>query len=85
MKFFFWLTCFLLNIGCTSEKISLEILQPKSDQPDFFKFKEFQFREQVLYVPATPGTVKWGYVPNANDNPIASMESGSYLVIGLML
>ena len=81
MKFFFWLTCFLLTIGCTSEKISLEILQPKSDQPDFFKFKEFQFQEQVLYVPATPGTVKWGYLPNANDNPIASMESGSYLVI----
>ena len=47
----------------------------------FFEFNEFQIRQKVLYVPATTGTVKWGYLPNGSDAPVASMEAGSYLVV----
>ena len=56
-------------------------MQPKSDSPNFFEFNEFQIRQKVLYVPATTGTVKWGYLPNGTDTPVASMEAGSYLVV----
>ncbi len=81
MRILFLLTCFAFVVGCSNEFGTLKTLQPKSDRPDFFKFNEFQIKQKVLYVPATPGTVKWGYLPNANDTPIASMESGSYLVV----
>ena len=81
MRVFFLLICSAFLIGCSNEPGSLKTLQPKSDRPDFFKFNEFQIKQKVLYVPATPGTVKWGYLPNANDIPVASMESGSYLVV----
>ena len=81
MRAFFLLVCFAFIIGCSNEPGSLKTLQPKSDRPDFFKFNEFQIKQKVLYVPATPGTVKWGYLPNANDAPVASMEAGSYLVV----
>tara|TARA_B100000035_G_scaffold63432_1_gene51393 strand:- start:545 stop:1756 length:1212 start_codon:yes stop_codon:yes gene_type:complete len=81
MRVFFLLICFAYVIGCSNEPNSLKTLQPKSDRPDFFKFNEFQIKQKVLYVPATPSTVKWGYLPNANDVPVASMETGSYLVV----
>ena len=41
----------------------------------------FKSGKKVLYVPATTGTVKWGYLPNGTDTPVASMEAGSYLVV----
>ena len=81
MRILFLLTCFACVIGCSNEAGGLKTLQPKSDRPDFFNFNEFQIKQKVLYVPATPGTVKWGYLPNANDAPVASMEPGSYLVV----
>ena len=81
MRVFFLLICSAFLIGCSNEPGSLKTLQPKSDRPDFFEFNEFQIKQKVLYVPATVGTVKWGYLPNANDSPVASMESGSYLVV----
>ena len=81
MRVFILLICTAFLIGCSNELASLKTLQPKSDRPDFFKFNEFQIKQKVLYVPATPGTVKWGYLPNVNDIPVASMESGSYLVV----
>ena len=81
MKIFLSFVCFMCLIGCSYENNQLKILQPKSDRPDFFEFNEFQIRQKVLYVPATTGTVKWGYLPNETDTPVASMEAGSYLVV----
>ena len=81
MKVFLSLIFFMCLIGCSYENNQVKILQPKSDRPDFFEFNEFQIRQKVLYVPATTGTVKWGYLPNGTDTPVASMEAGSYLVV----
>ena len=81
MKSFLPLICFICLIGCSYESNEFKILQPKSDSPNFFEFNEFQIRLKVLYVPATTGTMTWGYLPNGTDTPVASMEAGSYLVV----
>ena len=81
MKSFLSLICSICLFGCSYESNEFKILQPKSDSPNFFKFNEFQIRQKVLYVPATTRTVKWGYLPNMTDTPVASMEAGSYLVV----
>ncbi|MFT5643695.1 MAG: acetamidase/formamidase [Janthinobacterium sp.] len=35
---------------------------------------------KVFYVPSTLETIKWGYLPNANDKPVLSVPSGATIV-----
>ena len=67
--------------SCGDFENNLETLQPKSNNIGHFDFDEFQIKEEVLYVPATKENVKWGYLPNINDKPIASVAPGSLLVV----
>ena len=68
-------------VGCYDQKNNLVILQPKSNKVESLKFNEFQIKSKVLYVPATTDTIKWGYLPNLNDRPVAKLQPGSYLVV----
>jgi acetamidase/formamidase len=34
-----------------------------------------------LYVPSTPDTVRWGYLPNRDSTPIATVPSGSVVTV----
>ena len=85
MKKLYLLIFIILTIsfttGCYYEKERLQILQPKSDKIELLKFDEFQIKNRILYVPATTKTVKWGYLPNLNDKPVAKLQPGSYLVV----
>jgi acetamidase/formamidase len=38
-------------------------------------------RTAGLYVPSTPDTVRWGYLPNRDSAPIATVESGSVVTV----
>ncbi len=52
-------------------------LQPLADKPGALSVKG---RGKVWYVPSTLATIKWGYLPNANDQPVLSLPSGSTVV-----
>ena len=79
--FVFIIITFAFTVSCENRKDSLVVLQPKSNKVELLKFNEFQIKSRVLYVPATTETVKWGYLPNLNDLPVAKLQSGSYLVV----
>ena len=81
--FVFIIITFAFTVSCENRKDSLVVLQPKSNKVELLKFNEFQIKSRVLYVPATTETVKWGYLPNLNDLPVAKLQSGSYLVVDL--
>jgi acetamidase/formamidase len=53
-------------------------LQPLADQPGKIAIKGL--RGKVYYVPSTPATIKWGYLPNANDQPLLTVPSGATVV-----
>jgi acetamidase/formamidase len=53
-------------------------LQPLADQPGKIAIKGL--RGKVYYVPSTPATIKWGYLPNANDQPLLTIPSGATVV-----
>ncbi len=38
------------------------------------------FSGKVYYVPSTPETIKWGYLPNATDAPLLTVPSGAVVV-----
>jgi acetamidase/formamidase len=35
---------------------------------------------KVFYVPSTLATIKWGYLPNANDKPVLTVPTGATIV-----
>lgn len=53
-------------------------LQPLADKPG--KVSIPGIKGKVYYVPSTTETIKWGYLPNANDKPVLTMPSGGTLV-----
>jgi len=53
-------------------------LQPLADKPALIKIKGMPGK--VYYVPSTPETIKWGYLPNASDAPLLSVPSGAVVV-----
>ena len=68
-------------VGCYDQKNNLVILQPKSNKVESLKFNEFQIKSKVLYVPATTDTIKWGYLPNLNDRPVANCNQDPILLL----
>ena len=53
-------------------------LQPLAGQPGKITIKGV--RGKVYYVPSTLATIKWGYLPNANDQPLLTVPSGATVV-----
>jgi hypothetical protein len=54
-----------------------QVLQPLSDKPGKRNFGEYG---EVYYVPSTPETILWGYLPNRNSKPVLTVPSGSTIV-----
>ena len=55
-----------------------EVLQPLSDKPEQIKLGDYG---PVYYVPSTPETVRWGYLPNRDAKPVLAVPSGSVVVV----
>lgn len=53
-------------------------LQPLGDKPSTLSIPGI--KGKVYYVPSTTETIKWGYLPNANDKPVLTMPSGGTVV-----
>ena len=53
-------------------------LQPLSDKVTRLSIKGMAGK--VWYVPSTVDTIKWGYLPNANDKPLVTVPSGAIVV-----
>ncbi len=53
-------------------------LQPLADKPGRLTVKGLPGK--VYYVPSTPETIQWGYLPNANDRPLLTVPSGATVV-----
>jgi acetamidase/formamidase len=53
-------------------------LQPLADKPGPIASKSK--RGNAFYVPSTLATIKWGYLPNANDAPVLTVPSGSTVI-----
>jgi acetamidase/formamidase len=53
-------------------------LQPLSDQPGKLSIRGMPGK--VWYVPSTLQTIKWGYLPNATDQPLLTVPSGATVV-----
>lgn len=53
-------------------------LQPLADQPG--KLAVPGTRGKVWYVPSTLSTIQWGYLPNANSQPVLRVPSGATVV-----
>lgn len=53
-------------------------LQPLADKPGKLAVKGLPGK--VYYVPSTPETIKWGYLPNASDRPLLTVPSGATIV-----
>jgi len=53
-------------------------LQPLADQPG--KLAVPGVRGKVWYVPSTLSTIQWGYLPNANSQPVLRVPSGATVV-----
>lgn len=53
-------------------------LQPLADKPGKLAIKGLPGK--VYYVPSTVETIKWGYLPNASDQPLLTVPSGATVV-----
>jgi acetamidase/formamidase len=53
-------------------------LQPLSDKVTRLTIKGMAGK--VWYVPSTVDTIKWGYLPNANDKALVTVQSGAIVV-----
>lgn len=53
-------------------------LQPLADRPGKLAIKGLPGK--VWYVPSTLDTIKWGYLPNATDQPLLTVPSGATVV-----
>lgn len=53
-------------------------LQPLADRPGRLAIRGLP--GVVWYVPSTVQSIKWGYLPNANDTPLLSVPSGATVV-----
>jgi acetamidase/formamidase len=51
------------------------VLQPLADKP--VPAKEAKLPSADYYVPATPDTIRWGYLPNNEAKPVLNVPSGA--------
>jgi acetamidase/formamidase len=81
MKYQYWATTLLLasamSTVCAGPRSPFP-LQPLADKPGPIASKGK--RGTVFYVPSTLATIKWGYLPNANDAPVLTVPSGSTVI-----
>ena len=52
-------------------------LQPLADKPGRIAHKTLG---KVFYVPSTPDTIQWGYLPNATHKPVLTVPSGATVI-----
>lgn len=71
--------------GAASGTVDVEVvtsaalpLQSLAEQPTALPV--LGMKEKVYYVPSTLDTVKWGYLPNATDEPVLTVPSGATVV-----
>jgi hypothetical protein len=53
-------------------------LQPLAKEPTLITFEDTG--EEAMYIPSTPDTIKWGRLPNATDEPLLTVASGTVVV-----
>jgi acetamidase/formamidase len=58
-------------------KRDYQVLQAAADKPGHI---ETQDHGRAYYVPSTPETVTWGYLPNRDSRPVLTVPSGSVVV-----
>jgi len=68
-------TALLVLLSITAHAMPL---QPLSDKVTRLAIKGVAGK--VWYVPSTVDTIKWGYLPNANDKPLVTVPSGAVVV-----
>ena len=66
--------------SCNKKESSFNILQPISIKPDKIKSDDFDFKDEILYIPVTESTVKWGHLPNLNSKSIANINSTDLVI-----
>src|SRR5947207_2648946 len=54
---------------------NFQVLQPLSDKP--VRAAEIKLKSADFYVPATPDTVRWGFLPNNESKPILTVPAGA--------
>lgn len=69
---------FAVILLCLSVVTHAMPLQPLSDKVTRLSIKGMAGK--VWYVPSTVDTIKWGYLPNANDKPLVTVPSGAIVV-----
>ena len=69
---------FVVILICLSIPAYAMPLQPLSDKVTRLSIKGMAGK--VWYVPSTVDTIKWGYLPNANDKPLVTVPSGAIVV-----
>lgn len=57
-------------------------LQPLADQPTTLTLPGMN--GSLFYVPSNPDTIKWGYLPNRNDEPLIEIPSGATITFDTM-
>ncbi len=68
-------TALLVLLSITAHAMPL---QPLSDKVTRLAIKGVAGK--VWYVPSTVDTIKWGYLPNANDKPLVTVPSGAVVM-----
>lgn len=63
---------------CCSALVAAMPLQPLADRPSLIAVPGLPGK--VYYLPSTPETIQWGYLPNAADRPLLTVPSGATVV-----
>ncbi len=71
-------TALALLLSAAAAGVAAMPLQPLADKPGRLSIKGLPGK--VYYVPSTPETILWGYLPNANSRPLLTVPSGSTVV-----
>ena len=69
LKPLFVVFLFSVLTSCSKKGEDFKLLQPVSQLPNKIKSEEFDFKEEILYIPVTKNTVTWGHLPNLNSKP----------------
>ena len=80
LKLFFLVFIISVFNSCSKKDETFDILQPISNQPNKIKSAQFNFKEEILYIPVTENTINWGHLPNLNSNPVANINSTDLVI-----
>lgn len=69
---FLFACCFTFNVAAQTD-----VLQPLADKPVAGKTVKLT---SDFYVPATPDTIRWGYLPDNAAKPIVTIKSGNTVI-----